>query len=134
MNRWALTWFPELGRVGSTTDRWGLWRAAYKPVLKSPSYLLIAVATQVGAQIAIVVPASRYARSHGVSGPLVTWGLTITAALFACLVIIWLVRRRITGNLRRLLTERGSPTCLICGYDLTGNTSGVCPECGRRFR
>ena len=20
--------------------------------------------------------------------------------------------------------------CLRCGYDLTGNTSGVCPECG----
>ena len=22
--------------------------------------------------------------------------------------------------------------CSECGYDLTGNTSGVCPECGRR--
>jgi rubrerythrin len=22
-------------------------------------------------------------------------------------------------------------TCRGCGYDLTGNTSGVCPECGR---
>ena len=21
--------------------------------------------------------------------------------------------------------------CLACGYDLTGNTSGVCPECGK---
>jgi rubrerythrin len=23
-----------------------------------------------------------------------------------------------------------SETCRRCGYDLTGNTSGVCPECG----
>jgi len=22
------------------------------------------------------------------------------------------------------------PTCSRCGYDLTGNTSGICPECG----
>ena len=24
--------------------------------------------------------------------------------------------------------------CLRCGYDLTGNTSGVCPECGEKAR
>jgi predicted RNA-binding Zn-ribbon protein involved in translation (DUF1610 family) len=23
--------------------------------------------------------------------------------------------------------------CINCGYNLTGNTSGVCPECGRRL-
>ncbi|MCH7813010.1 MAG: hypothetical protein IID40_03220 [Planctomycetes bacterium] len=30
--------------------------------------------------------------------------------------------------LRRNRRKRG--LCLKCGYDLTGNTSGVCPECG----
>jgi hypothetical protein len=30
---------------------------------------------------------------------------------------------------RRRLTRR-SGDCLKCGYNLTGNTSGVCPECG----
>jgi hypothetical protein len=28
--------------------------------------------------------------------------------------------------------DRGE--CLQCGYDLTGNVTGVCPECGERFR
>jgi hypothetical protein len=23
------------------------------------------------------------------------------------------------------------PVCAVCGYNLTGNVSGVCPECGR---
>jgi len=23
--------------------------------------------------------------------------------------------------------------CPMCGYDLTGNTSGVCPECGTKI-
>jgi len=30
---------------------------------------------------------------------------------------------------RRRQCIRGS-RCTVCGYDLTGNTSGVCPECG----
>lgn len=25
------------------------------------------------------------------------------------------------------------PTCIECGYNLTGNVSGVCPECGTRM-
>ena len=26
--------------------------------------------------------------------------------------------------------RRGENECAVCGYNLTGNTSGVCPECG----
>ena len=33
---------------------------------------------------------------------------------------------------RRSRIRRGR--CLVCGYDLTGNTSGVCPECGSAAR
>lgn len=35
--------------------------------------------------------------------------------------------------LRRLLTDQSKPkqgSCWKCGYDLTGNASGVCSECG----
>ena len=32
------------------------------------------------------------------------------------------------GDVRRQRRERGQ--CLQCGYDLRGNVSGVCPECG----
>jgi hypothetical protein len=37
-------------------------------------------------------------------------------------------RRRCRSNLRRL------GHCQTCGYDLTGNQSGVCPECGALVR
>jgi hypothetical protein len=30
---------------------------------------------------------------------------------------------------RRVVKQLGQ--CMVCGYDLTGNVSGVCPECGR---
>jgi hypothetical protein len=36
-------------------------------------------------------------------------------------ILFWLDRRRIPPH-----------CCQGCGYDLTGNVSGVCPECGRR--
>lgn len=32
--------------------------------------------------------------------------------------------------LARLETQPAYPACLCCGYNLTGNVSGVCPECG----
>ena len=29
-----------------------------------------------------------------------------------------------------ILSARGEKICSACGYDLTGNVSGTCPECG----
>jgi predicted amidophosphoribosyltransferase len=34
------------------------------------------------------------------------------------------------GPIRRHFRRRRG-LCEKCGYDLTGNTSGICPECGR---
>ncbi len=47
---------------------------------------------------------------------------TVTLATWHYLTA-WCVRRR-----RAELLRAGQ--CSECGYDLTGNTSGVCPECG----
>ena len=45
--------------------------------------------------------------------------------LFASYPVLAFIR----GPLRRYLRRRKG-LCLSCGYDLTGNVSGVCPECG----
>jgi hypothetical protein len=41
--------------------------------------------------------------------------------------VVWLAwgRRRVIRRGRK-----GAGRCVACGYDLTGNTSGRCPECG----
>jgi len=36
----------------------------------------------------------------------------------------------IRGPLRRYRRRRKRGLCVRCGYNLTGNVSGVCPECG----
>lgn len=51
---------------------------------------------------------------------------------FACpmlgAVIGSIIARRIEGARRR---RECDPICPHCGYNLTGNTSGRCPECGK---
>ncbi len=51
----------------------------------------------------------------------------IRKALLVCLWpayhVLW------AGTIRRLRRRRHN-LCVTCGYNLTGNVSGVCPECG----
>jgi len=46
------------------------------------------------------------------------------AALGAVLPTLWCIRKY------RALSARSPGACRRCSYDLTGNISGVCPECG----
>ncbi len=62
-----------------------------------------------------------WTRTDSISTP-----LAVHVVVFAILPAIWFLK----WNRRRKL----DPTaCSSCGYDLTGNESGVCPECGRRL-
>ncbi len=55
---------------------------------------------------------------------LVSCPILIFAVVFAIGPAIWLFK----WNRRRNL---GPNACLSCGYDLTGNETGECPECGK---
>ena len=56
-------------------------------------------------------------------------GFIADAFFFAVVSFIMLCCPRII--LRRIRHQRG--LCLNCGYNLTGNVSGVCPECGEKI-
>jgi hypothetical protein len=49
------------------------------------------------------------------------WLLLILTLAFPAVWVVALILRRV---------PRGKSLCPSCGYNLTGNTSGVCPECG----
>ena len=61
------------------------------------------------------------------------WWRVLPASLLA-IMLAWcswrIARGRVQLCLRKRLRELGYPICIPCGYNLTGNTSGVCPECG----
>ena len=42
----------------------------------------------------------------------------------------WAIRGPVILRRRRRRRLRAAHVCLQCGYSLTGNVSGVCPECG----
>lgn len=54
------------------------------------------------------------------------WGATINMP-FLYLVLACII---VAAVFRFLGRRRRSGRCAKCDYDLTGNTSGICPECG----
>jgi hypothetical protein len=53
----------------------------------------------------------------------------LTVLAMAVVVIVFCVCG--TTVFIRTLWRQRQGLCLYCGYDLRGNRSGVCPECGR---
>lgn len=41
--------------------------------------------------------------------------------------------RPVRRAIRQIISERGYPTCVQCGYNLTGLVEPRCPECGTGF-
>lgn len=70
----------------------------------------------------------------GLSGLMPRWLYEVLSngavAVFVVLGLLWFSRRRFSRGMHEHLVERGMPTCLKCGYDLTGTTAPRCPECG----
>ncbi|UCE61530.1 MAG: hypothetical protein JSU63_07225 [Phycisphaerales bacterium] len=52
------------------------------------------------------------------------------AGLYGC-IVAWFVGIPFRIHRRRQKTREDSSSCRNCGYNLTGNISGICPECGR---
>ena len=63
-----------------------------------------------------------------------TWRGVVVPYWLLCLVTLLAPGARFGWHARRALAVRGRsrrPLCVECGYNLTANISGVCPECGR---
>jgi hypothetical protein len=56
----------------------------------------------------------------------------VAALLAIALAIAFGCHLKSLDDVRRERRARG--LCVRCGYDLTGNVSGVCPECGTTRR
>lgn len=56
--------------------------------------------------------------------------VTVLRIAFTELVVLVLVTLLIIAIAAKLWTAMPGPNRCSCGYDLTGNVSGLCPECG----
>ena len=57
---------------------------------------------------------------------------TFLTVIFGAVSLAMVLRTRFSLQLRRRRDRRKAGQCQDCGYDLTGNESGACPECGRQ--
>ena len=122
--------WPELSRLESKEREEAWLKATRSQVVRWPTVgFVVAAITLVwlieGALLEVAfhvgnLELSRY-REYSVS--LSTFVILFVGVPLFC-------RRRIAMDLRRQLIEKGEPICLQCGYDLTGNLTGSCSECG----
>lgn len=133
--KWLEPWFgapsiPELQGF-PPGQRQAIWDAAEREVWSFPIRLLVSVVS-----VPIFFWLIFYMAPKVIS-PLIPGGhrrlTTMTVALLLgggyALLELFLIRRRIHGRILLKLPH----ACPGCGYDLTANASGVCPECGREI-
>jgi len=65
------------------------------------------------------------------SGLLKALGWSPTSGCLASLIGAWVCGIVAAGRAASGNPYPGYPACQKCGYNLTGNVSGVCPECGQ---
>jgi len=132
---------PELSRFARSKQAKAALRRALRAV--SPAYLLLVAAAWIipaGAGLLLgheawAVLFGRPAASITAFIPRALVVVLPFVGLACCLHLgsLWLVRHHVRRHLYRELNAAGIPTCESCGYDMTLNASGRCPECGTNF-
>jgi hypothetical protein len=106
--------------------------------LSFPICLVTSSAVGVGAgALVLYVVSALVAVVDPISSLRLTLGLSEKTTMFA-LLFLWAMlmyfSARITYIALRYHHVIIGKNCLDCGYDLTGNVSGICPECGASVR
>ncbi len=84
--------------------------------------------------LAFVIPLL-HAIQHGIVGGVFRLGglstsVTFSITVAAGIVIAYIPSRMIFRSLQWETFDYDGTYCLKCDYSLTGNVSGICPECG----
>ena len=151
---------PNLRKL-ARRQRWVLWFVLVLIVtyfaqigfLLAPSpevLVVLAIAApllQLAVTLGLVIYVLLLLAAHGTH-----WAVIVLCAVFmlapcANLLLLFMINRSVTSTLRRAGLRVGlmgvkeddlervlNPAlCTHCGYDLTGNVSGICPECGSQL-
>jgi hypothetical protein len=124
--------FPELDFL-PPEEQGAAFQTAYGRLMRRPRFWLAMILvpaalatalTLLGVVVARVFPIDKTLRT-GIIGGVV--GGSVAGAVHV------LFRRPIRKDLRTGLVARGIPICIPCGYDLRGQQTPRCPECGAAF-
>ena len=122
--------FPELERLPTKKARRRAMSIAMAELsMRCPYWVAIPGIAAVSLVIHFSVPRLGISMAWQV----VVWGLIVAATVMSCWVLFLSFKKTIQRTLWRILVQEGIPCCTSCGYDLTANTSGICPECGAKI-
>lgn len=126
----GVLWYRDRRAIAETVDRWRARLCPTQP--RRVTVWLVVVCSMI--HVAVVIPCMML--ESAVSnffmwttvwelelwiGPVLFWGTPVLGTLWA-----WLYARYVNTLFIRMRPD----CCAKCGYDLTGNVSGRCPECG----
>lgn len=134
MNRLFIRVFPELDRFPTPDDAKKAYRRATRQLLFSRQWWLGCMPLMFLFILAVTF-APELLSAHINRNTTLLWFPVISGFVIPIcgVVVIWFQRRHLQRSLWRQLADLGIPCCVQCGYDLTGNVSGICPECGERI-
>ena len=129
MKRYYFWLIPELLRLPDDRQRMEVFRNSHS---RNWNRFGTVLALLFGAPSGIIVALHQ---THGSANRF--WMKVLVFVVGWCAAFMLLVagglmlnRSALRRRVRIELCNRAFATCLGCGYDLTGNISGVCPECG----
>lgn len=124
-------YYPELARFPTEAEVREVRSKWYRMMYRRPGFWVALIGYAVLA--ALVLAAIFIALRRWVQVPPAVVGAVVGSVVGGtCIIAVTgIYRHRFRRFLRRELLARGVPICLYCGYDLTGNTSRRCPECGK---
>ena len=105
--------------------RWGAWGFVY-----SQSELPVVMIPLLTAEDLVSAELTQDKRQYLLTTKPIMWAIGLPVWALSLLFFTYPIVAFVRGPLRRWHRRRGC-LCIGCGYDLTGNVSGVCPECGR---
>lgn len=119
---------PEFGEM-SLQARRRAWKDVSREVRFEWQTIALVTTVTVTSGTVLLLLLFSFARDTGWTGEVLAFG-SLAVVLVPTLLLLHVfdvrrVRKRLWSRLRHL--------CSFCGYNLTGNTSGVCPECGREI-
>ncbi len=123
-DKWMCRLIPELANLELLLERQRLTYRAYRRAIRSPICWMSLTLHNL-----LLVVGVCWLVFH--RPPLPIWFLAGFASYFICMVawyVLFFFQFKVA--VRHELRLMSIPICGRCGYDLTGNVSGRCPECG----
>jgi len=122
--------FPELDLARTPQERDEVYQAASGKVHRRWQFWVYVVVAPSVVVVSLVLGVHMLRRALPWLPEFKTWMVGVVAGVVLPLTYNFAFRRPLRTLIRKELLARRVPVCVKCGYDLRGQETSRCPECG----